>query len=124
MVHQRHDLVNLRKAAGFTQESLAAEVGADRSAVWRWESGRSVPEPITQPRLARALGVTQRELATILARSEPVAAADDDELSAGDWTVAAAADVVSAAPARQGWRLLYAIESPEGWSLKQQVWTP
>ena len=88
MVHQRHDLVNLRKAAGFTQESLAAEVGADRSAVWRWESGRSVPEPITQPRLARALGVTQRELATILARSEPVAAADGDELSAEDWTVA------------------------------------
>ncbi|MCP2243330.1 helix-turn-helix domain-containing protein [Lentzea aerocolonigenes] len=69
-VAQRHDLVNLRKAAGFTQESLAAEVGADRSAVWRWESGRSVPEPLTQPRLARALGVTNRELAAVLTRSD------------------------------------------------------
>jgi DNA-binding XRE family transcriptional regulator len=88
VAQQRHDLVNLRKAAGFTQESLAAEVGADRSAVWRWESGRSVPEPITQPRLARALGVTRRELAEILARSEPAVAVGDDEPDPGDWMLA------------------------------------
>ncbi|WP_434447640.1 helix-turn-helix domain-containing protein [Lentzea sp. E54] len=88
---QRHDLVNLRKAAGFTQESLAAEVGADRSAVWRWESGRSAPEPLTQPRLARALGVTQRELAAILALPEPAAAADGADANPADWMPASPA---------------------------------
>lgn len=42
---------------------------------------------------------------------------------AGEWNVAVAADIISAAPARQGWRLLYGIGSASGWSLKQQVWT-
>jgi DNA-binding XRE family transcriptional regulator len=36
---RRVALVGVRKAAGYTQESLAAALHADRSTVIRWEAG-------------------------------------------------------------------------------------
>lgn len=92
---QRHDLTNLRKAAGHTQESLAEEVGVDRSAVWRWESGRSAPEVHTQPRLAKVLGVTRRELASLFSDSTPATGAHEDDVRAVQELAAARAHPVA-----------------------------
>ncbi len=42
-VRLRVGLVGARKAAGHTQESLAAELHVDRSTVIQWETGDHAP---------------------------------------------------------------------------------
>ncbi|HVB45053.1 MAG TPA: helix-turn-helix transcriptional regulator [Streptosporangiaceae bacterium] len=103
MVARRLHLAGRRKAMGFSQESLAARLGADRSTIARWERGESQPQPFIRPRLSRLLGLTPSELENLLnprdpGRSEqaravpdagrpeggqvfPGSAADDDELN-------------------------------------------
>lgn len=66
MALSRHQLAQQRKARGFTQESLAEHLHADRSTIARWESGRGDPQPWMRPRLARALGVTAERLQDLL----------------------------------------------------------
>ncbi|MGH3770152.1 MAG: helix-turn-helix transcriptional regulator [Pseudonocardiaceae bacterium] len=66
-----------RKAAGFTQEELAHELGVDRSTIGRWESGETEPLPWLQPKLADLLGVTRARLSELLAvetETDPYAA--------------------------------------------------
>lgn len=62
----RPRLAQRRKALGFSQESLAEQLGADRCTVGRWERGECEPQPFQRSRLARLLQVTPEELATLL----------------------------------------------------------
>ncbi|TWP46014.1 helix-turn-helix transcriptional regulator [Lentzea tibetensis] len=59
-------LASARKAAGYTQEGLAEALRVDRSAVFRWEAGKSEPLPYQQPKLARLLGISTRQLDELL----------------------------------------------------------
>jgi len=63
-------LVAARKAAGFTQEALAARLGVERSTVYRWESGETDPLPMFRPDLAKLLRVDDERLSALL--GEPV----------------------------------------------------
>ena len=51
-----------RKAAGLTQEALAAAVGCTYQAVGAWERGDVIPSAEKLPDLARALGCSIDEL--------------------------------------------------------------
>ena len=64
---RRHGLIRARKAAGYTQETLAIELGLDTTTVGQWERGKSEPLPYKRPKLARTLGVTLRGLEDLLA---------------------------------------------------------
>jgi len=63
---KRTALVAARKAAGFTQESLATKVGVERTTVFRWESGETVPTPWSRPGLAALLGISNDQLTRLL----------------------------------------------------------
>ncbi|WP_030547080.1 helix-turn-helix transcriptional regulator [Streptomyces albus] len=66
MAIKRRGLAELREARGLTQEALADLLRVDRSTVFRWESGKSDPQPWIRPRLGRALGLTAVELQRLL----------------------------------------------------------
>ena len=70
MACRRQELTRRRKAVGFTQESLAEQLGVERSTIIRWEAGESEPLPSIRPNLARALQVSIDQLAELLATSE------------------------------------------------------
>ena len=55
-------LASLRKAAGFTQIELAAELGISQRMVAYYESPQSTPPANLLPQIATALGVTIDEL--------------------------------------------------------------
>lgn len=57
MTTKRAALARARKAAGFTQETLAEAVGVDPSTVRRWEVGSSVPQPWLRLKLAQVFHV-------------------------------------------------------------------
>lgn len=59
---RRAELAAARKAAGHTQESLAAELHVAPSTVGRWEAGDYSPLPYLRPKLARLLGRSQQQL--------------------------------------------------------------
>jgi transcriptional regulator with XRE-family HTH domain len=66
MAAKRQRLAQRRKAAGFSQEALAGELGIERSTVVRWESGETEPLPWIRPKLARALRVSADQLDRLL----------------------------------------------------------
>lgn len=66
MATRRRGFVALRKAAGYTQESLAVELNVDRCTVTRWETGENEPQASYWPRLASLLGVATDELRQLL----------------------------------------------------------
>lgn len=66
VVRRRAALTGVRKAAGHTQESLAAALHIDRSTVIRWEAGEYAPLPYLQPALARLLGQSPEQLRVLL----------------------------------------------------------
>lgn len=74
---KRTGLIAARKAAGYTQEQLAAALNVDRSTVIRWEAGDYSPLPYLRPKLARLLRQTPEQLRTFL----------DDDPSAGPGTL-------------------------------------
>lgn len=86
MARPRRELAARRKAAGFSQESLAHAIGVDRSTVARWESGGTAPQPELRAKLARRLGLDLADLRELL----------DDDLSepppTGDVAVASPPD--------------------------------
>jgi len=88
-VRRRTALAGARKAAGHTQESLAAALRVDRSTVIRWEAGDHAPLPYLRPRLARLLGQSQEQLRELVdddsdVRPEVDGASADVEV-AFDW---------------------------------------
>ena len=66
VVRRRTALAGARKAAGHTQESLAAALHIDRSTVIRWEAGEHAPLPYLRPGLARLLGQSQEQLRSLI----------------------------------------------------------
>ena len=86
-------LVGARKAAGHTQEGLAAELHVDRSTVIRWEAGDHAPLPYLWPRLARLLGQSRGQLRELIGDgSDTRPWADGAEPAAGATCVHSAAD--------------------------------
>ncbi|MGH3849045.1 MAG: helix-turn-helix transcriptional regulator, partial [Pseudonocardiaceae bacterium] len=67
MAAKRRALADRRRAAGHTQESLAALLSVERSTVVRWEAGETEPLPWCRPKLAQALAVSLDELHELLA---------------------------------------------------------
>jgi transcriptional regulator with XRE-family HTH domain len=66
VVRRRAALAGVRKAAGHTQESLAAALHIDRSTVIRWEAGEHAPLPYLRPGLARLLGQSPEQLRALI----------------------------------------------------------
>ncbi|MFG1913944.1 helix-turn-helix transcriptional regulator [Micromonospora sp. NPDC048898] len=66
MALKRHRLCHRRKAMGLSQERLAGILGVERSAVVRWESAETDPQPWHRSRIADALRVTLEQLDEML----------------------------------------------------------
>jgi len=66
MVAKRTGLARARKAAAYTQESLAEALHVDVTTVGNWEQGRTEPLPYKRPKLAKLLGITAAELEQLL----------------------------------------------------------
>jgi DNA-binding XRE family transcriptional regulator len=66
MAVKRRSFAQARRAAGYTQESLAERLGVDRTTVARWESGEYSPQPWLRPKIAHALGLSLRELSELV----------------------------------------------------------
>ncbi|MET8850934.1 helix-turn-helix transcriptional regulator [Amycolatopsis sp. NPDC004625] len=79
---RRHGLIQARKAAIYTQESLAHALDMDMKTVGTWERGEAEPVPYKRPKLAKLLNVTLAELEVLLAEGtterpvEPAPAAE------------------------------------------------
>jgi transcriptional regulator with XRE-family HTH domain len=63
---RRDALAARREALGFTQETLAHELGVELSTVGRWERGTLMPQPWRRPGLARALTLSLEDLDVLL----------------------------------------------------------
>jgi transcriptional regulator with XRE-family HTH domain len=72
MRRSRPRLAARRRAAGFTQESLAERLSVDRSTVARWEAGDTEPQPWLRQKLAEALGISTDDVAALLVDEPPV----------------------------------------------------
>ncbi|WP_410671954.1 helix-turn-helix transcriptional regulator [Amycolatopsis sp. cmx-4-68] len=86
---RRTGLIRARKAAYYTQESLAYALNVDPTTVGHWERGRSEPLPYKRPKLAKLLGVDREQLEELLAEGQaepsPAALAEQDgELKVAD----------------------------------------
>lgn len=71
-------LVDRRKAAGLSQEALAAQLGVSRQAVSKWERSESSPDTDNLIALAALYGVSLDELLYGEAASDVDISADDD----------------------------------------------
>jgi DNA-binding XRE family transcriptional regulator len=58
MAVKRRLFAQARRAAGYTQESLAEHLGVDRTTVTRWEAGEYTPQPWLRPKIAQTLGLS------------------------------------------------------------------
>lgn len=56
------NIVQYRKALGYTQEQLGEKLGVSNQAVSKWESGVSSPDILLLPKLAKALGISLEQL--------------------------------------------------------------
>lgn len=71
-------LVDRRRAAGLSQEALAAQLGVSRQAVSKWERSESSPDTDNLIALAALYGVSLDELLYGEAASDVDTSADDD----------------------------------------------
>jgi DNA-binding XRE family transcriptional regulator len=88
MAVKRRFFAQARRAAGFTQESLAERLGVDRTTVARWESGEYSPQPWLRPAIAKAFGLSLRELSELVD--------DVDDVDATGSTAGVSASLVKA----------------------------
>lgn len=65
----RSPLAECREKVGHTQESLAEELGVERTAVGRWERGTQQPRPWLRHALAATLGLSREQLNDVLRRT-------------------------------------------------------
>jgi DNA-binding XRE family transcriptional regulator/tetratricopeptide (TPR) repeat protein len=83
---RRTALAAARKAAGYTQEGLAAVLHIERSTVIRWEAGRHAPVPYLWPKLAHVLGISRDQLTALLTNDlTPPAACSPPDSQAVAW---------------------------------------
>lgn len=75
MAIKRERFAQRRKACGYSQESFAEALRADRTTVQRWENGKAEPQPWHRPKIAKLLDVTAQELNSLLAPREQFGAA-------------------------------------------------
>jgi DNA-binding XRE family transcriptional regulator len=66
MFVKRRPFAQARRAAGYTQESLAERLSVDRTTVARWESGEYSPQPWLRPKIAKAFGISLGELSELV----------------------------------------------------------
>lgn len=71
MARRRDYFAARREALGFTQESLAHQLGVELSTVGRWERGTLMPQPWRRPDLAGVLRVSLQELDGLLTPPQP-----------------------------------------------------
>src|SRR5262249_20476595 len=81
MAVKRRSFAQMRKAAGYTQESLAERLGVDRTTVARWEAGEYSPQPWLRPRIAQALGLPLSVLSGLLNEVEALGPTAEAALS-------------------------------------------
>ncbi|GGM74643.1 hypothetical protein GCM10012275_51670 [Longimycelium tulufanense] len=81
MARKRKQLANARKAAGLTQEELAARLGVERSTVARWEAGETSPQPWLRRGLAKILQIEPGRLGELLEHDEPRRNQLDDRMA-------------------------------------------
>jgi transcriptional regulator with XRE-family HTH domain/tetratricopeptide (TPR) repeat protein len=68
---KRHALAERRKIAGYSQETLAQELGVELTTAGRWERGETSPQPWSRPKLADALEISLEELDHMLVEGQP-----------------------------------------------------
>jgi repressor LexA len=51
-----------RRAAGLTQQALAAKLGISQSAVGKWDRGEAMPSPEFTPKLAEVFGISAEDV--------------------------------------------------------------
>jgi transcriptional regulator with XRE-family HTH domain len=73
MAIRRDALAARREVLGFTQETLAHQLGVELSIIGRWERGTLTPQPWRRPDLAKALKVSLEELDRLLSLPPTVA---------------------------------------------------
>jgi len=66
MAIRRDALAAHREALGFTQETLAQQLGVEPSTAGRWERGTLTPQPWRRPDMAKALKLSLEELDRLL----------------------------------------------------------
>ncbi len=71
MAIRRGALAARREALGFTQETLAQELGVEHSTVGRWERGTLTPQPWRRPDLAKVLKLSLEDLDRLLTPPGP-----------------------------------------------------
>jgi transcriptional regulator with XRE-family HTH domain len=81
---RRHEFVERRRALGYSQESLAAKLGVDRTTIARLERGVTTPYPYTRLKLCRILEVTAAELDGMLGTGSSKQLADSTNSRATD----------------------------------------
>ncbi|MGH3852831.1 MAG: helix-turn-helix transcriptional regulator [Pseudonocardiaceae bacterium] len=91
-VRRRTALAGARKAAGHTQEGLAAELHVDRSTVIRWEAGDHAPLPYLRPKLARLLGRSQEQLQKLIDDDSDIRPQSHGQIGTDEIPVVAPAD--------------------------------
>ena len=72
------NIAKYRKAKGFTQEELGANLGVTNQAVSKWESEVSMPDVMLLPEIAKALNITLDDLYGIAKEPEKISCSADD----------------------------------------------
>ena len=80
------NIAELRKAKGITQEELAASLYVSRTAISKWESGKSLPETDKVLAFSKLFNVSadfllddEEEFATVVAPSDSAIIIDETE---------------------------------------------
>lgn len=102
-------LASIRRARGYSQESLAHEPGLTRQAVSKWERAESSPDTDNLIALARLYGMGLDELLHVDADIE-----DDEAFERADRVVQRGADASSVARAACDAGLPFGEEAPPG----------
>lgn len=66
-------IARIRRERGFTQRTLASEIGVDPVSVSRWERDEATPRDLVRERLAAALGISVAGLEGYTSPSEDAA---------------------------------------------------